>query len=212
MRFLSLLFASLLVSATVSAQRLGGNHNEAAGPVNTGFGVKAGVNIASMYDVPKGIDSEGITSFHFGAYGKLGLSESWALQLEALYSRRGADFRFDGDSGDDVTKMRFDYIDVPLLLSYNIVGEGTWSIMAGPQASLMLTAKDQNDKEIDKNGLHTFDMGAAAGVQFGYKIFRIGGRYNVGLRDVLNPEEGALLGNDFNFRNHYGQVYLAVEF
>ena len=207
MKFLTLLSAAVLVSATVSAQRLGGNHNEEVEPTNTGFGIKGGVNIASIYNQTEGLEAEGITSYHAGAYGRLGVTESFALQLEALYSRRGFDFK---DGGDDAPKFRFDYIDVPLLFVYNVVGDGTFSIMAGPQASLMITLKDQNDKEIDKTGFHTFDFGAAGGVQFGYKILRAGVRYNIGFLDVVNENENP--DSPYNFKNHFGQVYLGVEF
>ncbi|RYF80327.1 MAG: PorT family protein, partial [Chitinophagaceae bacterium] len=164
-----------------------------------------------VYGLPSGgLTSEGITSFHLGPYAKLGITDAVAIQLEALYSRRGANFEFEGL--DEKSEIRLDYIDVPLLFVYNIVGENTWSFMVGPQASLLLTVKD-GDKEIDKaQDYNSFDFSGVAGVQFGYKFLRVGARYNVGFLDVLKEQDGATDIGDGNYKNHFGQVYVGVEF
>ncbi len=75
------------------------------------FGVKAGVNFASL-----GADAEDVkarTSIHFGAMAEFMLSDKFSIQPELVYSAQGTKF---DDSDDLVTKL--DYLNLPILAKY----------------------------------------------------------------------------------------------
>ena len=77
------------------------------------FGVKAGVNFASLTgDDADGLD--GKTGFHVGGVAVIGISEKFAVQPELVYSSQGAK---DTEEGVDVD-YNLDYINLPVLANY----------------------------------------------------------------------------------------------
>ncbi len=64
------------------------------------------------------------------------ISEKFAFQPELLYSAQGSDY----DDEDFSGSVKADYLNVPLMAKY-YVGEG-FSLEAGPQVGLLLSAKD----------------------------------------------------------------------
>ncbi|GGK87257.1 porin family protein [Rufibacter glacialis] len=182
------------------------NHNEESGGgerANSGFGVKGGVLFSSLQGDGKDMldNLRSSTNWHAGFYSQFSLGQVFSIQPEALYTRREV-------NADDADR-RFDYIDVPVLAVLNLTDN--ISVHAGPQVGIMLTAK-QDDKEIDKEGLNTFDYGAAAGVEAKVSIFRVGGRYyrsfsDLGKFDAANANRAL---NDIKAGNF--QVYLGFGF
>ncbi|MBC5774302.1 PorT family protein [Pontibacter sp. KCTC 32443] len=178
------------------------NHNLLSGidAPNAGFGIKGGVNFANVYgDDADALDAISHTNFHAGIYAQFGISESFSLQLEGLYSRKG----FETD-----VENRFDYLELPLLAVFNF--SDNFSIHAGPQMSIMVAAK-QDDKEINMEDLNTFDYGVAAGVEARFRMFRLGARYNLGFAGLLDEgDTGLTIGEDV--KNNVAQLYVGIGF
>ncbi|MFB9863417.1 PorT family protein [Rufibacter immobilis] len=181
------------------------NHNEEAGldRDNSGFGVKGGVLFSSLQGDGKDMldNLKSSTNWHAGFYSQFSLGRVFSIQPEALYSRREV-------RADDANR-RFDYIDVPVLAVVNFTDNLSFHV--GPQVGIMLTAKE-DDREIDKEGLNTFDYGAAAGLEAKLFIFRLGGRYyrsfsDLGKFDAANANRAL---NDIKAGNF--QIYLGVGF
>ncbi|ALI98547.1 porin family protein [Rufibacter tibetensis] len=182
------------------------NHNETSGGgerTNSGFGIKGGVLFSSLQgdgrDMLDNLRSS--TNWHAGFYSQFSLGPNFSIQPEALYTRR--------EVNADDSDRRFDYIDVPVLGVVTLTE--TISVHAGPQVGIMLTAKE-DDKEIDKQGLNTFDYGAAAGIEAKLFIFRLGGRYyrsfaDLGKFDATSTNQAL---NDIKAGNF--QVYIGVGF
>ncbi|MFD2246429.1 porin family protein [Pontibacter ruber] len=200
----------LLAVSTASFAQLEGpnaqpvNHNLLNGSdaTNDGFGFKGGANFASMSGSDKNLlgSISGITSFHAGAFAQFAFNNFFSLQPEVLYSRKGYE-RSD-------STFRFDYLEVPLLAVFNITQNV--SVHFGPQASVMISAKEE-DKEIDLEPFNTFDYGIAAGGEARISRFRLGARYNLGLADLRNQDT---LEQKINQDIKHGvfQVYLSVGF
>ena len=148
------------------------------------FGAKAGVNFADI--TGDDVDSfSGRTAFHVGFVAEIMISEKFAFQPELLYSAQGSDY----DDEDFSGSVKADYLNVPLMAKY-YVGEG-FSLEAGPQVGLLLSAKDDyGDGEEDiKEFLKSTDFGLNLGV--GYKMesgLNFGARYNLGLSDVNDSD------------------------
>ncbi|MBB6609892.1 PorT family protein [Pontibacter sp. Tf4] len=178
------------------------NHNELSGAdaVNSGFGIKGGVNFANVYgDDADALDASTHTNFHAGVYAQFALSQAFSLQIEGLYSRKGFETE---------TENRFDYLEVPLLAVYNITDN--ISLHLGPQVSVMVAAK-QDGKEINMDDLNTFDYGLAGGAEARFRFLRVGARYNLGFAGLLDEgDTGLPLGQDL--KNNVLQLYVGLGF
>ncbi|WP_026463347.1 porin family protein [Adhaeribacter aquaticus] len=184
------------------------NHNlegeGSSAPRNAGFGIKGGLNFANIHGDHTGAypELDGFTSFHFGTFAQFSLGSAFSLQPEVLYSQQG--FKTNN------MLNRLDYINVPLLLGFRVLDNIT--IQAGPQASLLLTAK-QGSTEINKQPhYNSFDYGLAGGIEGRLAMFRLGARYNHSIGDVF--KDGHRVGNTpvTNIRNNVFQVYLGLGF
>jgi hypothetical protein len=177
------------------------NHNELSGldAPNSGFGIKGGVNFANVYGMRDIVDSDIHTNFHAGVYAQFGLTESFSLQIEGLYSRKGFETE---------TENRFDYLEIPFLAVYNITDN--FSVHLGPQMSIMVAAK-QDGNEINMDDLNTFDYGVAGGVEARFKFVRLGARYNLGFTGILDEgDTGLPYGSDM--KNSVAQLYVGIGF
>jgi hypothetical protein len=149
------------------------------------FGVKAGVNFASIVG-DDFEDASSLTGFNIGAVASLGLSDVIAIQPEVVFSGQGAK-----DDEDGEFKTKLGYVNVPVLLSFTVV-EGL-SLQAGPQIGINISAKDEFDGETeDIEGVNTLDLSGGFGAQ--YYLEDIGAfaqlRYTVGFNSIFEDFEG----------------------
>jgi len=164
-KFLILLIA-ISFSSTASAQGLD-------------FGIKAGVNFASISDAT-GLDNR--TGFVGGIFigGKLG--EKLGVQADLLYSQQGAEF--------NAGNFDLNYINVPIVLKYFLTDK--LHIHAGPQFGVLIDENAQTvlGTVIDKIGTKDTDVSGVVGVGLDLPFgLRADGRYNFGLTDVPDDQE-----------------------
>lgn len=152
------------------------------------FGAKAGVNFASLNgDTGEILDLKTRTSFHVGGVAEIMFSDKFSFQPELLYSAQGTAYE-DVDAAIEGT-LKLDYLNVPLLGKYYVT-EG-FSIQAGPQVGLLLSAKSEfevagdSQEEDVKDAVSGVDFGLNFGL--GYKLpsgLFFDARYNLGLSNV----------------------------
>lgn len=144
------------------------------------IGAKVGLNYANQTGSEITIDNtnyntSAITSYHTGLIAEIKIVDSFSIQPELLYSTQGATYKnaikeFDNELG---------YLSIPVLAKIYL--SKTFSLELGPQASFLLSEKDEFVAE-DSN---TFDFAVNAGL--GFKITKsifIQGRYVLGLTEV----------------------------
>lgn len=180
----------------------------------TTFGVKAGVNLATLGgDVE---DADGITSFHIGGVAEIGISEKFSFQPELLFSAQGASFE---DSGEDYAyeeNLKLNYINIPLMAKLYLT-EG-FSVEAGPQIGLLLSANVEGEDtfmdetesfdEDVKDSFKGIDFGFNLGL--GYKLeggLNFGARYNLGLSDINSEDD-----DDYKITNGVFQISVGYFF
>src|ERR1700756_44230 len=103
------------------------------------FGLKAGLNISSYNGTNAsllGPGKEGKPGFNGGGLVNIGLSKSFSLQPEVVFSEEGS--RADVGSSAGGAEFDINYINIPLLLKYAIT-KGL-AVEAGPQAGLLASA------------------------------------------------------------------------
>lgn len=155
----------IATSATIQAQLLQ-------------IGVKAGVNFASQTGdafPDQNIDKEGITSYHAGLVAEIKLLDKFSVQPELLYSTQGATYK----DVDQQVKKELGYLAIPVMAKFYL--SDSFSLEVGPQASFLLSEKD----DFDLYDAETFDFAVNAGL--GFKITKnlfVQGRYSLGLTEA----------------------------
>lgn len=145
----------------------------------TKFGVKGGLNIASLTNLSY---TKSLVGFNIGGFAEIKLNEKFAIQPELLYSGQGAKY-IDG------TKSNLNYVNVPIMAKYFITEE--LNIEAGPQVGFLMSAKE--DGTDIKDLVKSTDFGVNLGA--GYDITKNIGlnlRYCLGLSGV---DKEILAGN-----------------
>lgn len=174
---------------------------------NVQFGVKAGLNIASLRDDlvedAKATPRKGV---HAGFLAHIHLNRHWAIQPEVTYSTQGANY----DYGTFTGKDKFDYINVPVLVQY--LTKGGLRIQTGPQLGYMVsgTFKPNNGPEVNKTDIKSTDFSWAFGLGYITKSgFGIDGRYNLG---VSNLYKDGVHAASAKAANHVGQIGIFYQF
>jgi hypothetical protein len=149
------------------------------------LGVKGGLNYANETGTNITINNgnynkDAITSYHVGLVAEIKLMDSFSLQPELLYSTQGATYKY------ALTEFKDEkgYLSIPVMAKIYL--NNTVSLELGPQASFLLSEKDNVDFEDSK----TFDFAAAGGL--GLKITKsifVQARYVLGLTDVSKNAE-----------------------
>jgi len=193
---------SLVFSLSVLILLIGSN---AMGDVDLDFGLKAGASFTRMR-----VDSEFVNlgnriAFAGGGIVILNFSETWAIQLEGLYSPKGSseDFELTDENGistgTEKGTFHLDYFEVPLLARFS-PGGGPIFLIAGPAMAYKVTSKftieGYPDEELDwikssDLGL-VFGVGASSNTGLGKVEFDL--RYTLGMSNI-NGGDGASVKN-----------------
>lgn len=183
------------------------------------YGVKAGINISNFLSDDNSDEYDSKAGINIGAFLEIPVSEKLSVQPELVYSGQGSQETLYIDVEEDGVistyyrkyKYTFDYLNIPVLVKYYVI-DGL-SIQAGPQLGVLLSAKGKieahhfvnEEVEIDISSLaepidFSFDFGI--GYEFG-DHFLIDARYNVGLTNVVDSNDGTLKNSVFQFSVGY---------
>lgn len=163
----------------------------------TQFGIKAGLNIASL-DVKEADNYDSKAAGHVGVLAHIHISDHFAVQPELVYSMQG------GKAENH--KLQMNYVNIPVLAQYMSQG---FRIQTGPQLGILTSAeRKEGELDIDVNDrLNTLDFSWSFGV--GYLSptgLGIDARYNHGISNVNEESENSVA------RNRVLQVGLFYQF
>ena len=176
------------------------------------IGLKAGASVATLQreHTQVGDDPFGTrTGLTIGGFALLPVRNRVALQLEALFTEKGASLPLrDPDiiQGSLSTRYDFQYLDLPVLVRVRgpRIRTATLHAFAGPSLGVRLSAKEQLVFETPAaagfqrdlgDEMKFFDVGFAvgSGVEIGRAV--IDARYTWGFGDVLSDAAGTALSN-----------------
>lgn len=147
------------------------------------LGIKAGLNYANETGSSVKLSSsdykqEASTSYHAGLVAQIGISKGIAFQPELLYTSQGSKYKSVVSSVADINN-KLGYISIPAILKIDL-GK-TFSLELGPQASFLLSSKDN----VNLNNANTFDFSVVGGlgVKLTESIF-VQARYGLGLTKI----------------------------
>ncbi len=152
------------------------------------FGIKAGLNVSNITTDDDDVENlEAKVGFQAGVMMKLNLSETFAIQPEALFVRKGSKYKY---LGADV-KSNLDYLDIPVLIVLKPF-DIPLQIQFGPQFSYLLgtNVKYENGLfgvnqtyEVEREDFEDFDLGYAVGVGLNLGNAVVDLRFTQGLRE-----------------------------
>lgn len=177
------------------------------------YGVKGGLNVASLRGSDKGFDSRG--GFHIGGFAEIKMSEQFFLQPELLFSQQGTKGTFLELAGAQLYEVentiRYDYLNIPVMLKFYFLKD--FSLLAGPQIGYLVSAKEKiKVKSISlqtdvKNELKELDFGFNFGMGYNFtKSVFAEATYNLGLTYLGKESEMQ------DIRNRVVQVSLGYKF
>ncbi|CAM1345362.1 porin family protein [Tenacibaculum amylolyticum] len=140
------------------------------------FGVKAGLNFATVNGDDVGTNVDPRTGFHAGGVAELKLTDKFSIQPELLFSQLG--------SQSEGNKVRLNYLSLPVMAKFYLI-EGL-SVEAGPQASLLIDDKIELVSGATPNvNWEDFEFGLniGAGYTFNNGLF-LQTRYAFGLTSI----------------------------
>jgi opacity protein-like surface antigen len=154
----------------------------------TRFGVKGGLNISTV--VGGGVDdTKSLIGFHVGGFAEIHVVEKFFIQPELLYSTQGT--KVDGPFGND-SDVKLNYLNIPVLAKYYFI-ENKFSVEAGPQLGILLSAK--SDGSDIKDFTRSTDLGFNIGAGYNFTDnLSVGLRYTIGLsplsdKDIDNADD-----------------------
>ena len=170
---------------------------------NPSVGIKGGLNFTNLYteDVD---DNNILTSFNLGLYANLPISSSVSIQPEFNFSRKGAELVYDNAFASGTSRLKLNYIEMPLLLKLNVTKN--FNLHFGLYVAYLIDGKATNEsssgtfdfeENISNEDLNRFDYGLSGGVGFDFKSTSIGVRYNYGLQTI--GKERTFGGNTYTF-------------
>lgn len=203
----------------IGARSSADNDSGKSGSHNNGFGIKAGFNLTSLHGKEKGAykDLESLKTYHAGAYAQFRISDKFSFQPEILFSRKGFKAQsFDPMNGQPSgikEETRLNYLQVPLLLVYNITDN--ISVHAGPQHSTIMSIRYQGQEhDVSNAAFGKLEYGVVGGIEARIGPARLGARYDLGLSDIYNniQDLGVGYGAYDRVKNSVFQVYLGIGF
>lgn len=158
------------------------------------WGVKGGLQVADLkFKVPD--NNKTRAGIYAGGLLQFGLSDKIVLQPELLYAVKG--YRFDATAFHGKGVVSFNYITLPLMAGYRATGRLT--VMAGPEAGYLISARSKFDKKtVDiSNNYENLDLGINLGLAYQLNVnLGIDLRYSHGVKPLMH----------FNYTDANGQV------
>jgi len=181
--------------------------------VRPDVGVQGGGSIANVSFTTS--DTDFAPDFKTRTRGVGGLYTGWdfrpnvGLQVDVLYSQRGAKLNFSFDDQGETTNaditVGLDYIEIPMLVRANapMSDAGTFRVFGGPSLGFkvrdnfkqIVNGMDLSDEDVPVWSYYDFSVVAGAVVQVG-KVF-FDARYSWGLVDVLVEDADRVKGRTF---------------
>jgi len=182
------------------------------------FGINGGINLGTFGGADKSWDMgnnvkldptsrHGLTG---GISYRIGLIAGFAIQPEVMYVQKGAIYTISGSQGiytaESKTTYKFDYIDIPILVKFNLpLPVFSPYIEGGVSYGILLSAKQKEEhssnvpgdvstsNETDiKDEITKNDLSFIVGVGFDLVIFEIDARYVIGTKRLHKDDPNTL--------------------
>ncbi|NBC67264.1 MAG: outer membrane beta-barrel protein [Bacteroidetes bacterium] len=156
---------------------------EASAQIMPEFGIRGGINFASLSDSKQEVDSRRVGLLS-GVYGTFQIPFiPISIQPEVLYSQKGAEI--------NGVEVNLSYIEIPVLARINLASKVllTPHIYAGPSIGFKLNYKEEPPPADDEIQINNTDYGLVFGGGFDVRKINLGFRFSIGLNEIFDIEE-----------------------
>ncbi|MBD0831647.1 porin family protein [Aestuariibaculum sediminum] len=160
---------------------------------NIRYGAKAGINLSGFHTGKSAFTDN--VSFNIGGLAELELSESFSLQAELLYNKKGGLISIRNTNEPTISiDAKLDYIDIPIQAKFEFIKN--LSFHFGPQIGFLIDSKGeieypQNNKgeEVEFTNTNTIDFALNGGLslKFNESLF-LQARYSYGLIEIFKND------------------------
>jgi hypothetical protein len=166
------------------------------------FGLKAGLNIGTLSNVP-GVDWNSRLGLNAGGLAHIHISPQIGLQPEVVFSGQGAKYTISNGEEHDLI---LNYINIPLQLQYMF--DNGFRLQTGPQVGFLIDVKDKlNGQEtgfFSSDDFKDIDFSWSFGLGYlTYSGIGIDGRYNLGISNINEAGTNKLKNNVFQIGLFY---------
>ncbi len=172
------------------------------------FGVKAGVNIASVsLDGETDISTDNVTGFQVGPTIEWLFIKNFGIDAAVLYSQKGIKINNINDISID---KNAGYLDIPINAKLVLGLSESFKpyVAAGPYISFNLSGKDISDQwEAESFGI---GVNVGAGIEL-FRLLQIGANYGVSLTDDYKSIAGSNM-DEFKAKERVWSITAAVYF
>ncbi len=149
------------------------------------FGAKVGTNLTKNYGFENSV-AEYKLGFAFGGFVTFNLASQFAIEPGVLFTMKGWEL-------EDISKVKLNYVEIPVLLKFYIPSQGNIkpNIFAGPALGILLSARVDDDDI--KHLFNSTDFGVVLGggidVTAERGKFIVEARSTVGLVTIESDDE-----------------------
>ena len=178
------------------------------------FGVKGGVNVATISKEKAWDDTNARIGYYAGLYMHAPVNSVFSIQPEILYNSVGVKY----ENGKASHTLGLDYLSVPIMFQFEPIPK--LFVEAGPQFSFLVGNSDRNKtdnvvtikKYRNNSNYNSFDLSGGVGLGFRFNNMTIGARYVVGFTDIKKSGSTTWSNDDKQLRNNTLQVGLQYGF
>lgn len=178
-----------------------------------GYGIKGGVNFSSIRTDAKGLDLSSRSGIVVGGFLKLDIPGPLAIQPEILFTQKGSKtdtaMAGAGNTGASDLKVKISYLEIPVLIKYDIALTGPVSpgLFFGPALSYKLSEDfpsaaiggDITNEDVVKNTDLSLVIGGGLGFNLVVTEITVDARYTLGLTNIVDT--GKLQATDVDYKN-----------
>ena len=156
------------------------------------IGIKGGLNLSTFY----GDNTEDLTfrsSVNLGFFAEIIVSDKFSFQPELVYSGQGS--FFEGIEGVSSSKIKYDYINLPLMAKFYLVEN--FALELGPQVGFLVNKKSKDgsgQKPLNNIAPIDFSLGVGLNYELSSGMF-FQGRYNFGITNTNTADNNQRLSN-----------------
>jgi len=160
-----------------------------------GFGVRAGLNLASVsldQDLPEGIDIGNTMGLQIGVDYEMAFSDALYFNPAVMFSTKGFKYtgEFFGEKFESTSSLK--YIEIPLDFVYKMGAEGMqFGVFGGPYLGYFMggtVSIEDESEDIDSDEVNSIDFGLNFGLGMYLNNISLRASYGLGLSKINSDD------------------------
>ena len=167
-------------------------------------GVLVGLNMANVNfdvtDTSVSVKGDSRTGLVGGLSFNFPIQDMFSVELDALFTQKGTKVSFTERGFTDTTKVKLNYLDIPVLGKINLNGSAPVGVhlLVGPSFNFRLSEKFDPDEDNDEDQFEKMETALVVGGGVHVSKFRVELRYGIGLSNIIkdSASDGFLTGKN----------------